>query len=147
MPTSKSKFRSRINRSTAFLLAIAMGMSVLVAVAPPASAQVAPVAPIPSEPPIAGHRVAVFPTRDFVSVEGYPETTTSATIEVFRGRVLTGRVTGLIPGDDPLTPEFDGTMEINHPGEPCWGPLVGTDGATAVTPNIIGDDVVRVTYT
>ena len=90
------------------------------------------------DPPRAGHEITVFPSRDFVSVAGYAADET-LTVEVHhsaaRGGGVVSSQSGLVPQDDPATPQFDGAVEVNHPGGGCW---------TGVTPNIVADDVIRV---
>lgn len=92
-----------------------------------------------NEPPLAPHSLIVFPQRDFVSVSGYAETET-VTIEIIHSAIFGGGTItagpGLIPVDDPATPEFDGIVEVNHPGGYCWN---------GVTPDIRPGDKLRVT--
>lgn len=85
-----------------------------------------------NEPPFAGHGITVFPSRDFVSVEGFDNTDAPYTISVIRNGLEISRV-------DNVTPTFDGTawlMEVNHPGGECW---------QGVTPDIDPGTTVRVT--
>ncbi len=92
-----------------------------------------------NEPPIAPHSLIAFSQRDFVSVSGYAETET-VTIEIIHSAALGGAIVtagpGLVPVDDPSTPEFDGIVEVNHPGGYCW---------SGVTPDIRPGDKLRVT--
>ncbi|HNN13735.1 MAG TPA: choice-of-anchor D domain-containing protein [Anaerolineales bacterium] len=103
---------------------------------------VAPVSAAPiatNEPPIAPHSLIAFTQRDFVSVSGYAEAET-VTIEIIHSAAYGGGIVtagpGLIPVDDPSTPEFDGIVEVNHPGGYCWN---------GVTPDIRPGDKLRVT--
>jgi hypothetical protein len=95
-----------------------------------------------AEPPAIGHEVISFPSRDFVSAAGYVQGV-PARVQV-RRRDASGALrvvsqsTAVMPQDDPSTPEFDGLVEVNHPGGGCW--LSDTQ-----TPNIRPGDVVRVT--
>ena len=122
--------RSRV-RAGALAVAVAVG-----ALAAPSAASAAI-----NSPPQDGHGIIVFPVRDFVSASGYAETD-RPTVEVLRNGTLIGRAAGIVPQDDPGTPLFDGLVEVNHPGGGCWG-----DGAGSpkVTPDILPQDVVRVT--
>ena len=93
-----------------------------------------------AEPPAAGHLITSFPSRDFVSAEGYAAGV-PAVVQVSRRNSETGlfgvvsRSTNVTPQDDPATPGFDGIVEVNHPGAGCW---------IRVTPNIQPGDKVRV---
>ncbi|MEN9674336.1 MAG: hypothetical protein RIS76_232, partial [Verrucomicrobiota bacterium] len=102
----------------------------------------AQVAVIPT-PTVESHSMALFPSRDFVSLGGYtnlaPDTT--LTLEVLRAPaggglpVVTGHVDGIIP-------DAVGFAEVNHPGGYCWG-IVPSLGE-AITPDIKGGDIVQV---
>ncbi|MEA2316697.1 MAG: large repetitive protein [Solirubrobacteraceae bacterium] len=122
--------RSRV-RAGALAVAVAAG-----ALAAPSAASAAI-----NSPPQNGHGIIVFPVRDFVSASGYARTDV-ATVEVLRNGTLIGRASGLVPKDDPKTPGFDGLVEVNHPGGGCWGDGAGSPN---VTPDILPQDVVRVT--
>ena len=102
-----------------------------------ASVLAAPIAT--NEPPIAPHSLIAFSQRDFVSVSGYAEAET-VTIEIIHSAIFGGGIVtagpGLVPVDDPSTPEFDGIVEVNHPGGYCWN---------GVTPDIRPGDKLRVT--
>lgn len=123
---------SRLARGTAAGAAFALLLGL------PAPAQGAPV-PITqtNEPPTGGVELVVFPQRDFVSAAGLAETDT-VTVEVEHSAVYGGGTVSstsfLVPQDDPATPEFDGLVEVNHPGAYGWGP---------VTPDIRPGDRVR----
>jgi membrane protein implicated in regulation of membrane protease activity len=81
---------------------------------------------VANDPPQAGRDVLVYPSRDFVSANGYPDGVYR--VEVIRGRKVISRST-------PVT-AVNGVVEINHGGQPgCW---------TGVTPDIHAGDVVRV---
>lgn len=81
-----------------------------------------------NDPPVAPHLITVFPSRDFVSAEGYDPAGGAVTFTVIRdGGVVSQAV---------VTPDRFGIAEVNHPGGGCW---------EAVTPDIRPGDVVRVT--
>ena len=80
--------------------------------------------------PTAPHSLIVFPSRDFVSADGYtPGDTVS--FSVFRNGAFVGQ-------SENITIGADGFAEVNHPGGGCW--LENTQ-----TPNIRPGDVVRIT--
>ncbi|MFD1053407.1 fibronectin type III domain-containing protein [Terrabacter terrigena] len=83
------------------------------------------------------NNIAVFPDRDFVSIEGYAEHAgETATIKVTRPGVgVVGSATGLVSGTDVA-------FEVNHPGGVCWGNGTGLN----VTPDIIAGDKVSITF-
>jgi hypothetical protein len=93
-----------------------------------------------AEPPALGHEVISFPSRDFVSATGYTKDV-PAIVQIRRRNPDTGlleevsRSTRVMPQDDPDTPEFDGIVEVKHPGGGCW---------QNVTPDIRPGDKVRV---
>jgi archaellum component FlaF (FlaF/FlaG flagellin family) len=84
----------------------------------------------------AGHQIIAFPKRDFISASGYGSSETDTfTVNVIRnGRTIGGVKAN--PVDDPATPEFDGLIEVNHPGGNCW---------QGWTPDIQAGDLVRLT--
>jgi hypothetical protein len=88
------------------------------AFAPPAMAQEA-APPVITEPPRAGHEIVVFPQRNMIEAIGY-ENGTSVEIKVIGTDGATTSTTGVASGDDPATPEFEGAVEVNHPGGTCW---------------------------
>ena len=90
-----------------------------------------------SNPPAAPRSILVFPQRDFVSASGY-EVGDLVTVEVFHPGSATPASTArtVVPQDDPATPDFDGIVEVNHPGGACW---------EGVTPDIRAGDRVRTT--
>jgi hypothetical protein len=92
-----------------------------------------------NQPPVAPHSLIAFSQRDFVSISGYQQTET-LTVEIIHSATYGGgvtTVTGLVPVDDPSTPDpNDGVVEINHSGGYCW---VGQ------TPDIRPGDILRVT--
>ena len=47
---------------------------------------------------------------------------------------MVGTASNLVPQDDPGTPQFDGLVEVNHPGGGCW---------ESVTPDLRPGDVVQ----
>jgi hypothetical protein len=103
------------------------------------TAPAAPVAPAAGLLPDAGagigapsapHTLIPFPSRDFVSADGYtPGDTVS--FSVFRNGAFVGQ-------SENITVGADGLAEVNHPGGGCW--LENTQ-----TPNIRPGDVVRIT--
>ena len=105
-----------------------------------ASAALAAPAMAVEEPPLPGHQIISFPTRDFVSATGYTQGV-RATVQVRRRNPVTGTLdliaksAPVMPQDDPSTPGFDGLVEVNHPGGGCW---------QTITPNIQPGDKVRV---
>src|SRR5256885_403440 len=90
-----------------------------------------------NNPPVAPRSILVFPQRDFVSSSGF-EIGDLVTVEVFHPGSTTAasRATNVVPQDDPATPDFDGIVEVNHPGGACW---------ETVTPDIRAGDRVRTT--
>lgn len=98
-------------------------------------------AQIVNDPPPPPREIGVFPARDFISASGYRDTDT-VTVEVLRfdptqnQYIVTSRASSIVPYDLRNTPEFDGIVEVNHPGAACW---------EGVTPDIRGGDIVRIT--
>ena len=82
--------------------------------------------------PEGAHALTAFPSRDFVSAEGYADGDV-VSFSVFRNGVPVGQSENITVGED-------GLAEVNHPGGGCW--LENTQ-----TPNIRGGDVVRITNT
>src|SRR4051812_19258890 len=74
-----------------------------------------------NNPPVAPRSILVFPQRDFVSASGYVEGDL-VTVEVIHpnGTKPASTATNVVPQDDPATPDFDGIVEVNHPGGACW---------------------------
>ncbi|WP_374969514.1 fibronectin type III domain-containing protein [Terrabacter sp. BE26] len=114
-------------------LACSLAISAVGIALNPAGAAAA--ATVVNSPPANGHSIIVFPQRDFIHVDGYAAGDV-LTFEDFRNGVVIGTSTGVIPTDDPTTPGFDGMVDLNHLGAPCW---------SAVTPDILPGDVIRVT--
>jgi hypothetical protein len=83
------------------------------------------------------NNIAVFPDRDFVSIEGYAEHAgETATIKVTRPGVgVVGSATGVVSGTDVA-------FEVNHPGGVCWGNGTGLN----VTPDIVAGDKVSISF-
>lgn len=81
--------------------------------------------------------LAVFPDRDFVSIEGYSEYVgQTATLEVSRPGVgVVGSAKAKVSGGDVA-------FEVNHPGGVCWG----ADTGLKVTPDILPGDVVSISF-
>lgn len=96
-------------------------------------AALAPLGPL-NEPPQGGRSITAFPARDFVSAEGYAQGD-RVTVEVWRGGSLLASAEDVVPQDDPATPEFEGLVEVNHPGGACWDR----------TPDLRAGDAVRLT--
>ena len=95
-------------------------------------AQAAPV----NNPPVTPRSILVFPQRDFVSASGFGAGEV-VTVEVFHpGSTTPVSHADVDPQDDPATPDFDGIVEVNHPGGACW---------QGVTPDIRPGDRVRTT--
>jgi hypothetical protein len=80
--------------------------------------------------PLAPHSLIAFPSRDFISADGYTPGD-SVAFSVIRGGTLVGQ-------SDPITVDDTGLAEVNHPGGGCWT-------STTQTPNIRPGDVVRLT--
>lgn len=87
-------------------------------------AQIAPNDPA-NEPPANGRAILSFPSRDFVSLEGYLADE-HISVLVIRDGVVVSTASNLIP--------VDGVAEVNHPGGACW---------EGVTPELRAGDVVR----
>src|SRR3954469_24735692 len=109
------------------------GVALLAAAGSLLHAQAVPV----NNPPVAPRSILVFPQRDFVSASGYA-IGDLVTVEVFHpgSTTVASRATNVVPQDDPATPDFDGIVEVNHPGGACW---------ETVTPDIRPGDRVRTT--
>jgi hypothetical protein len=80
--------------------------------------------------PVAPHSLIAFPSRDFISADGY-NPGDSVAFSVLRGGTLVGQ-------SDPITVDGAGLAEVNHPGGGCWT-------ASTQTPNIRPGDTVRIT--
>jgi hypothetical protein len=91
---------------------------------PPAALDLA----APATAPVSPHSVIAFPSRDFISADGYTPGSTLV-FNVFRAGALVG-------GSTEVTVGADGLAEVNHPGGGCW---------LGQTPNLRAGDVVRVT--
>jgi hypothetical protein len=97
-----------------------------------------------NEPPANGHSFTVFPSRDFISVDGYRvdpvnPARSAVTVNVLRKNekgvlVTVGSVQNVIPND--ADGDGIGVVEVNHPGGGCWD---------IVTPDIQPGDIVRIT--
>ncbi|MFM7687694.1 MAG: choice-of-anchor D domain-containing protein [Actinomycetota bacterium] len=86
-----------------------------------------------NDPPVAPRNINVFPVRDQVTITGY-EPQDNVIVQVVRNGAVVGESGPIAPQDDPLTPLFDGIVEVNHAGGACW---------PGVTPDIKPGDVVR----
>ena len=80
--------------------------------------------------PVGPHSLIAFPSRDFISADGYTPGR-SVVFSVLRKGALVGQ-------SDPVTVDEAGVAEVNHPGGGCF--IAGTQ-----TPNIRVGDVVRIT--
>jgi hypothetical protein len=80
--------------------------------------------------PVAPHSLIAFPSRDFISADGYTPGG-SVSFSVLRGGTLVGQ-------SDAVTVDEAGVAEVNHPGGGCW--LADTQ-----TPDVKVGDVVRIT--
>src|SRR3954470_14959247 len=80
------------------------------------------------DPPVAPHSFIAFPSRDFVSADGYTPGTTY-TFSVVRGG-------NIVSTSTPVVADSAGLAEVNHPGGGCW---------EGVTPNIRPGDQIRIT--
>ena len=89
--------------------------------------------PVVNDPPAAGYLITTFSSRDFISASGFADGTT-VDVQVWRNGTQVGTANGLVPQDDPATPQFDGIVDVNHPGANCW---------TGTTPDIQGGDIVK----
>ncbi|HEX8178696.1 MAG TPA: hypothetical protein VF525_04050 [Pyrinomonadaceae bacterium] len=138
---SRKLYRFARRASYAALVAlIAFTYSYLPSLTKPAHAQ----APAINNPPVLPHSILVFPQRDFVSASGFAAADT-VIVKVVHPNGTTLSSDARVPQDDPTTPDFDGIVEINHPGGGCWvgttpdirpGDRVqtwATNGATGVT--------------
>src|SRR3954454_19152892 len=116
--------RSVARRMLALAVAVAGAMvAALFAVAMPAPAAVT----------TPGVVLTAFPDRDFLNITGYP-TTSPVTIDVLRN----GTVVGTTGAVNPPAAGFD----LNHG---VASPVAGVDCWLGVTPDIIGNDVIRIT--
>ena len=89
---------------------------------------VAAPAVVANDPPVNGHSLIAFPSRDFISATGYPAAEGPYFFTLFRGGI---KLTSLTADSD-----VDGVLEVNHPGGTCWN---------VMTPDLRGGDVVRIT--
>jgi hypothetical protein len=80
--------------------------------------------------PVSPHSLIAFPSRDFISADGYTPGRNVA-FSVLRNGALVGQ-------SGPVTVDESGVAEVNHPGGGCF--LANTQ-----TPNIRVGDVVRIT--
>ncbi len=87
-----------------------------------------------NSPPANGHSIIVFPERDFIHADGYAAND-RLTVQDLRNGVVIGTSSGIVPVDDPRTPAFDGSFDLNHLGAPCW---------ETTTPDILPGDVIHV---
>ena len=87
-------------------------------------------------PPQLPKAIEVFPARDFVLVDGYADDA-DVVVQVRRGNSVVGIAKGRTSHPDPILQRAGGFLEVNHPGGVCW---------QDVTPDIVGYDVVQVTY-
>jgi hypothetical protein len=80
-----------------------------------------------NDPPVPPHGLIAFPSRDFISADGYTPGT-AYTFQVVRN----GQI---ISTSTPVVADATGLAEVNHPGGGCW---------EGVTPNIQPGDQVRI---
>jgi hypothetical protein len=80
--------------------------------------------------PVSPHSLIAFPSRDFISADGYTPGH-NVVFSVLRNGTLVGQ-------SDPVTVDDAGLAEVNHPGGGCFI-------ANTQTPNLRVGDVVRVT--
>ena len=81
-----------------------------------------------NNPPLLPQAITIFPSRDFVSVEGFAANADLA---------ISVRRDGAEVSDAVGRTDATGLLEVNHPGGVCW---------RNVTPDIQPGDTVRVTY-
>lgn len=81
-----------------------------------------------NNPPLLPQAITIFPSRDFVSVEGFVPNADLA---------ISVRRDGAEVSDAVGRTDATGLLEVNHPGGVCW---------RNVTPDILPGDTVRVTY-
>ncbi|HEX8163642.1 MAG TPA: choice-of-anchor D domain-containing protein [Pyrinomonadaceae bacterium] len=97
-----------------------------------------------ASPPVGAHQIISFPQRDFVSGSGYvdrinpadPLSVARVTVTVIRNGKVWATSESVFPADDAATPDFDGIVEVNHPGGGCW---------LGFTPDIRPGDIIRYT--
>ena len=99
----------------------ALGVALAMLAPGVASAQV-------NNPPLLPQGITIFPSRDFVSVEGFAANADLA---------ISVRREGVEVSDAVGRTDATGLLEVNHPGGVCW---------RNVTPDIQPGDTVRVTY-
>lgn len=89
-----------------------------------------------NDPPANNHSIIAFPERDFIHGDGWSAQDTLK-VELLRNGIVVATSVPITPVDDPTTTGFDGMFDLNHAaGFPCW---------SAVTPDVRGGDLVRVT--
>lgn len=81
-----------------------------------------------NNPPLLPQAITIFPSRDFVSVEGFAANADLA---------ISVRRDGAEVSDAVGRTDATGLLEVNHPGGVCW---------RNVTPDIVPGDTIRVTY-
>jgi hypothetical protein len=125
------KPRSVRRRTSAALWGAGMSVGLV------ATALTVAASPASSAVPSFPDNLLVFPDRDFVSVEGFPDHAgETATLEVTRpGSGVIGSAKAVVSGTDVA-------FEVNHPGGVCWGAGGGLD----VTPDIRPGDVVSISF-
>ncbi len=97
-------------------------------------------APPISDPPATGQIIS-FPQRDYVNATGY----NAPFVDVEVLRTDGGGNLVRVGFAKDVVPTAGGTVDVNHPGGACWGPTNPGDVTSAVTPNIIAGDVIRLT--
>jgi hypothetical protein len=95
-----------------------------------------------NEPPVAPVQIISFPSRDFISSNGFQEADT-VDVQVLRhidgtpGLTIISTASGVIPQADPRAAAgdpFAGIVEVNHPGGATW---------EGFTPDIRVGDIIR----
>jgi hypothetical protein len=127
--------QARLNTTrTRRRLTTSLVATTLAAAAIPLAATSSSAALDPNVGPAAPHSIIVFPSRDFVHLDGYLSTDV-LTMKVFRAGVEVGTTAPFSP--DQADPKNPGTFmaDVNHAGPPCW---------VGVTPDIRADDVIKV---
>jgi len=84
---------------------------------------------VANDPPVDGHSLLGFFSRDFISANGYPAAQGPYVFSVIRNNATVAQSV-------PFNSDATGLIEVNHPGGTCWA---------GVTPDIRVGDVIRIT--